>query len=132
MHKAFAVTISVLIALMISLLPMPSWAIWLQPAWVLMVLIYWTMTSPYRVGVGVAWMTGIIMDLLTGSVLGEHALAFTLVIYFVSKMAIRLNMYPMLQQGLTIFILVFLYQFTLFCIQGFIGELPQSQLYWLS
>lgn len=132
MHRWLAICVTLFIALVLALLPMPDWTIWLRPAWVLMMLIYWGMTTPYRVSVGVAWITGLIVDLLSGTLLGEHAIAFTIVIYFVSRMHIRLRMYPLLQQGISIFLFVLLYQFILYCIQGFIGELPGSNLYWLS
>ena len=59
-------------------------------------------------------------------------LRYTIVIYFVSRMHIRLRMYPLLQQGISILFFVLLYQFILYCIQGFIGQLPASHLYWLS
>ena len=81
---------------------------------------------------GVAWLMGLIIDLLNGTLIGEHALAFTLVIYFVSRMHMRLRMYPMLQQSISVFIFVLFYQFILYCVQGFIGVLPSSHLYWLS
>lgn len=132
MHSWMAIIVTLIIALILAVLPMPAWAVWFRPAWVLMVMIYWSMMVPYRVGVGMAWFMGLIVDLLNGSLLGEHALAFTVVVYFVSRMHIRLRMYPLLQQGFSVFVFVFLYQFILFCIQGFIGELPQSHLYWLS
>lgn len=132
MHSWFAIFITLLIAIVLAMLPMPDWTIWLRPAWVLMVLIYWSMMLPYRVGVGLAWFVGLIVDLLNGTLLGEHALAFTIVIYFISRMHIRLRMYPLLQQGISILVFVALYQFILFCIQGFIGALPSSNLYWLS
>ncbi len=132
MHNWFAIIVTLFIALVLALLPMPEWTIWLRPAWVLMVLIYWSITVPGRVGVGTAWVMGIIMDVLNDTLLGEHALAYTMVIYFVSRMHIRLRMYPLLQQGLSIWAFVFLYQFIIYCIQGFIGSLPESHLYWLS
>jgi rod shape-determining protein MreD len=132
MHSWFTIILTLVIALVLTLLPMPGWTVWLRPAWVLMVLIYWAMITPYRVSVGVAWMTGLVVDLLNGTLLGEHALAFTVVIYFVSRMYIRLRMHPMLQQGLNVLVFVLLYQFILYCIQGFIGQLPVSNLYWLS
>jgi rod shape-determining protein MreD len=131
MHSWVAIGITILIALILAMLPMPEWTIWLRPVWVLMVLIYWAMTVPQRVSVGVAWIVGLTMDLLTGTVLGEHALAYALVIYVVAHLHMRLRMYPMLQQGMSVFIFVLLYQFILYCIQGFIGELPRSQLYWM-
>lgn len=132
MHSFFAILTTLLIAAILAMLPMPDWTAWLRPAWVLMVLIYWAMMLPYQVSVGIAWFTGLIIDLLNGTLLGEHALAFTIIIFFVSKMYIRLRMYPLLQQGLSIFIFVLLYQFILYCIQGFIGQLPGSNLYWMS
>ncbi|MBV9576732.1 MAG: rod shape-determining protein MreD [Gammaproteobacteria bacterium] len=132
MHSWLAILTTFVIAFVLALLPMPDWTVWLRPAWILLVLIYWAMTTPYRVGVGVAWMIGLIADLLNGTLLGEHALAFTTIIYFVSRMHIRLRMYPLLQQGISVLGFVLLYQFILYCIQGFIGNLPNSNLYWLS
>ena len=132
MHSWFAIILTLIVALILALLPLPEWTVWLRPAWVLMVLIYWAMTVPYLVSVGVAWVVGLMMDLIMGSLLGEHALAYTIVIYFVTRMYTRLRMYPMLQQGMSIFCFVLLYLFILYCIQGFIGELPSSHLYWLS
>jgi len=132
MPNWLAITLTFVVALILAMLPMPDWTIWLRPAWVLMVLIYWVITIPYRVGVGVAWVTGFIVDLLTGTVLGEHALAYTVVIYFVLRVYMRLRMYPLLQQGLSILFFVLLYQFIIYCIQGFVGDVPSSHLYWLS
>jgi rod shape-determining protein MreD len=131
MYSWTAIFTSLVIAILLAMLPVPEWAIWLRPSWVLMVLIYWAITAPYRVSVGTAWITGIIVDLLTGTLLGEHALAYTVAISFASKMHIRLRLYPLLQQGISVFIFVLLYQFILYCIQGFIGELPGPS-YWLS
>lgn len=132
MHSRFVIILTLVLAIILALLPMPDWTVWLRPAWVLMVLIYWAMIAPTQVSVGTAWIVGVLLDLLTGTVFGEHAVAFTIVIYFVSKMHIRLRMYPSVQQGMSILIFVLSYQFILYCIQGFMGDLPSSQLYWLS
>lgn len=132
MHNGMMIFSSLMIALILMLLPMPEWTVWLRPAWVLLMLIYWNITLPYQVDVTIAFVMGILMDLLTGTLLGEHALALTIIIYFISKTYLRLRMHPLLQQGLSIFLFVLSYQFIIYCIQGFIGELPASQLYWLS
>jgi len=126
------IPLTLIFAFLLTLLPMPGWAVWLRPSWVLMVLIYWTMANPEQVNVGVAWIVGILLDVLQGTLLGEHALALTVVIYLVARMVSRLRMYPLIQQGLSVFVLVSIYQFILFCIQGFLGSLPQSWLYWSS
>lgn len=124
--------LSLVTALFLTLLPMPEWAIWLRPAWVLMMLIYWAITTPEQVNVGIAWICGIFLDMLEGTILGEHALAFVVIIYLVTRMYTRLRMFPILQQSFSIFLLVLLYQCIIFCIQGFIGSLPNSWLFWSS
>ncbi len=128
--NGFVIPFSFLIAFILTLLPMPGWAIWLRPAWILMILIYWTIAAPERVNVGIACIVGIFLDVLEGTLLGEHALALIVVIYLVTRMVSRLRMFPLLQQGFVIFLLVLLYQFILFCIQGFLGALPTSWLFW--
>src|SRR3990167_2675962 len=132
MRNLNAIAITLFVALFLMLLPMPAWTMCARPAWVLMVLIYWTMNTPYHVNVGIAWTVGLLVDILTGTMLGEHALALTIVVYLAYRSRMRIKMYPMLQQGLSIFIFILIYQFILFCIQGFVGEAPRSSLYWLS
>lgn len=131
-RNGFVIPFSFLIAFILTLLPIPNWAVWLQPAWVLMILIYWTLAAPQRVNVGIACVTGLFLDILEGTLLGEHALAFIVVIYLVTRMYSRLRMFPVLQQSCVLFFLVLLYQFILFCIQGFLGALPTSWLFWSS
>lgn len=130
-HGGFIFT-TFIIAFILTLLPMPGWTVWLRPAWLLLILIYWIMWAPYRVNVGVAWLVGIFLDVLNGTLLGEHALAMTVVAYVVARMHTRLRMFSLLQQGLSVFFFVLLYQLTLFCSQGFIGQLPTTWLYWSS
>lgn len=132
MHKRTLIFFTLCLSLILMLLPMPEWATWMRPAWVLMVLIYWAMSLPFILSVGTAWLIGLVVDLLNGTLLGEHALAYTIIIYFVGRMHIRLRMFPMIQQSLFVFALILLYQFIIYCTQGFIGELPRSHLYWLS
>lgn len=131
-HGWPVIIISIIIALILTILPMPEWSGWLRPAWVLMVLMYWTISLPYIANIGMAWLVGVILDVLSGTLLGEHALALTVVIYVVSRMQSRLHMFPLLQQALSVFFLVFLYQFIIYCVQGFVGQLPHGWLYWSS
>jgi rod shape-determining protein MreD len=132
MRNYHAIMISIFIAIILALLPMPTWAMWARPAWVLMVLIFWTMITPSQVNVGIAWTVGLLLDILSGTMLGEHALALTIVVYFVYRFRMRINMYPMLQQGFSVLVFVLIYQIILYSIQRVIGETPQSRLYWLS
>ena len=122
--------ISFIAAFILTLLPMPDWTVWLRPAWVLMVLSYWIMMVPHRVNIGIAWILGLFLDVLNGTLLGEHALAMVLAAYIVARMQSRMRMFPLLQQGLCIMLVVLIYQFVLFCVQGFIGQMPRTWLFW--
>lgn len=132
LYNWFTIFLTLIIALILTMLPMPEWTNWLRPAWVLLVLIYWTMMLPLYIGVGSAWAIGLVVDLLQGTLLGEHAFAYTIVIYFVARMHTRLRMFSLLQQGVSIFMFILLYQSALYCVQGFIDALPNTHLYWLS
>ena len=76
------------------------------PAWVTLVLIYWCMAAPQRVGVGAAWLVGLGLDLLTFGLVGSHALTKTVIAFLVGRVALRLRVYPVWQQ--TAFILILL------------------------
>lgn len=131
MREIFFIVMTLLVALMLSLLSLPVWAMWLRPVWVLLVLIYWVMRRPDRVNVGIAWIVGMILDILNGTLLGEHALALTIVTYLVARIHSRFKMFPLLQQSLSILLLVGLYQLILFCIQGALGHWYKNIWYWL-
>ncbi len=126
------VPVTFLVAFILTLLPMPDWTIWLRPSWVLMVLIYWMMILPHRINLGVAWIMGIFLDVLNGTLLGEHALAMTIATYVVARMHSRMRMFSLLQQSLCVMLIVFIYQFVLYCVQGFLGQTPHSWLFWSS
>jgi len=83
----------------------PQWRGYV-PDWVTLVLIYWCMAAPQRVGVGAAWLVGLGLDFLTFGLLGSHALTKTVIAFLVGRMALRLRAYPVWQQ--TAFILILL------------------------
>lgn len=130
MRNLILISITLVVAMCLTLLPMPMMTVWVRPAWVLLVLIYWTLAMPYQFNVGYAWCAGLFLDMLTGTLLGLHALAMTLVIYLVYRLHRRIHMYPMLQQAFSVFVFVMIYQAIIYSVQGFIGEQPLSY-YWL-
>ena len=76
------------------------------PDWVTLVLIYWCMAAPQRVGVGAAWLVGLGLDLLTFGLVGSHALTKTVIAFLVGRVALRLRVYPVWQQTAYILILL--------------------------
>ena len=64
------IIISIVLALMLAIAPVPAWADAFRPDWVTMTLIYWTMNLPRSYGVGWAWAIGLILDVAQGTLLG--------------------------------------------------------------
>lgn len=123
---------TLLIALILDMLPMPGWGIWLRPEWLLLVLIYWIMVVPYRISVGTAFFWGLFSDLANGSLLGEQAFAFVIIAYIVAKFHKRLWLFPMQQKIVVIFGIILFYKLIIYGVQGFLGQPPETSLYWAS
>ncbi|MDH5357610.1 MAG: rod shape-determining protein MreD [Gammaproteobacteria bacterium] len=102
------IVFSVLFAMLLMLLPLPETLRFVRPEWVIMVLIYWAMALPNRVGVGFAWVVGLLIDVMMGGTLGVLAFAYALVIYLVLGFHLQLRQYPLWQQALSIMSLVLL------------------------
>ena len=122
---------SFVVAIMLTLVPLPDWAAYLRPEWVSMVLIYWCMAVPERVGVGIGWIAGLFLDVVHGAVLGQYAMALALIAFFTLNLHQRLRVYPMGQQALVVLLLILYQQMVVIWIKGFIGDSPDSLRYWL-
>jgi rod shape-determining protein MreD len=115
------IILSFVVALMLTALPMPEWAILWRPAWVALVLIYWCMALPGRAGVLVGWSVGLLLDVMAGTLLGQHALALAVLAFIAHKLHRRVRVLPVWQQGITVFGLVFVFQALLLWINGIKG-----------
>lgn len=110
------------IALALTLVPLPGWAEPLRPAWVLLALIYWSMALPHRVGMGTAWLLGLLVDAAKGAVLGQHALCMTLTVYLVLRTYLRVRNFPVWQQSVAVAALLTFYESLIFMLDGFLGH----------
>jgi len=106
MSKTAVITLSFLLSLILSVLPLPEGLLELNPAWCLLTLLFWTYSNPRRVNIGVAWCIGMMVDGLTGSLIGLHALTFVIVVYVFDLFYRRFQMFHVLQQSLVIGVLV--------------------------
>ena len=66
--------VSILVALLVMLVPVPPAVQPLRPYWLALVLAYWVIEDPDHVGLGLAFIIGLLGDLVTGSLLGEQAM----------------------------------------------------------
>jgi rod shape-determining protein MreD len=129
--SGWRVFVSILVALVLTILPLPHWLEVLRPDLVLLVVIYWSLTAPRFAGLTFAWLCGFSVDVIHGMVFGQHALAFLVVATITHTYQLRMRIFPIWQQAFAVFLLLFLYQFTVFWIDGIIGEAVVTWLRWV-
>lgn len=91
---------SLLVAVMLNWLPWHGWGLALRPDFVALVLLYWCTYKPHRVGIGIAWTVGILVDVADASLFGQHALAYTVLAFGGIVLNRRLQMFDPRQQAL--------------------------------
>lgn len=131
-HGGGVIVFTFIIALLLTVIPLPDWARYMRPDWVGLVLIYWCMALPERVGVATGWFTGLMVDLLTGTLLGQHALSLTVVAFITLKFHLRLRLVPVWQQSLTVLVLLVLHQLLALWISRIIGRPGAPWFFWMS
>lgn len=75
------VILSFAVAMILRIIPLRGDWVSFNPDWVGLVLLFWVLAVPPRVGVLRAWGIGLIVDALTGCLLGQHALAYGVMAY---------------------------------------------------
>ncbi len=123
--------LSMALAMGMNILPLADWIKLMNPDWVLLLLIYWAMMMPERIGVFNAWMSGIIVDVLTGRILGMHGLIYALVCYSCLKFHRRLRNFPLPQQTVFIFFCLLVAQVLVFWIENIQGRTGLNAYFWL-
>lgn len=125
------ILLSFAVALLLTILPLPDWAQMLRPQWYTLVLIYWTLALPQRVGVGIGWLVGIMVDVLSGTLLGQHALSLALIAYIVLELHLRIRLFPLWQQSLTILVLLLMEKLLSLWVMGAVSQPTPPLSYWV-
>jgi rod shape-determining protein MreD len=119
-------------ALALAIIPLPTVLDVLRPDFLVLVVFYWSIESPRAGGLALAFFAGLALDVINGVVLGQHALALTLTAAWASHLRLRLRVFSILSQSLTIFALLTAYQFILFWVDGATGNPVTSFGRWLA
>jgi rod shape-determining protein MreD len=94
------IVLTLLIALMLNLLALPEALNFIRPDFIALTLIYWVVYHPRRVGFLPAWLLGLAMDVADGSLFGQHALAYAMLMYLSILLHRRIVMFGMRHQML--------------------------------
>lgn len=91
------------LAVMVEQLPWSGWALTLRPDFVLVVVLFWALHQPARVGFGTAFLLGLVADFQDGAVFGQHAIAYAIGVYLVLYLRLRLLLFDPLPQAAQMF-----------------------------
>ena len=117
--RPWFIVFSLFLALLFNFLPTSAWP-WM-PDWVALVIVFWSIREPRRVGMGAGFMLGLVMDVADASLLGQHALAYVLVSYAATAISRRILWFPLGQQALHILPLLLVVQGVQFVVRAMPG-----------
>ncbi|SRR5690554_873800 len=113
--------VSLFLALLLSVAPIPDFLQVARPLWLALVLVYWVFESSPNFKITLAWVMGLAQDVLYGTLFGVHALFLIFVVFATLRFSQRLKMFPLWQQVIFLMVVFSLGQTFVFWINQFAG-----------
>lgn len=124
------VFLTLTVALVLQLFPWSGQGIILRPDFLLVALLYWVLRAPHLCNVGVAWLAGFLVDLASGSLLGQHALVFAMTAFLALLYQRRLVLFNRWQLAAYVFVLLVVARILILLLKLFAGnEAPNWHFY---
>ena len=129
-RNGWVLPVSLLLALLLGLVPLPGLLQPLRPYWLALVLAYWVLEEPDKVGLGAAFLLGVVADLVFGGLLGEQAMRLAILAFILDRFRARLRFFPLSQQALTVGVLLLNDRVVSAAIHLVLGEPQHPWAYW--
>lgn len=118
------------IALMLTVVPLPNYAAVLRPVFIAVVVLYWSTMAPQVGGILLGFLFGLLLDVLKGAQLGQHALAMSFIAFLAVRLHLLTRAKPLFQQALFAMVALLLYETLLWAIDGWSGRPVHSPTRW--
>lgn len=125
------IALTFVMALALELLPLPQGSSRWLPDFVALLLLYWSLNQPRRIGIGFAFFIGLLADIVSSGLFGQHALAYSICAYLVLLRQRRLVMFNLGQQTLVVLALMLLVQLIMALSRWSTGASLPSPAYFL-
>ncbi len=122
----WVIVLTLAVAFLLDSLPLPPWLARFNPDWLALVLIYWCLALPHRLGIGSAWLLGLLVDAARGSLLGQHALVYAVMAFLAVKTHRQVRAFPVWQQAISVVSFLLVGRLLLFWINGMLGYPPRG------
>ena len=125
------IVLTSLAALVLSILPLPGWLQVIRPAFLVLAVLYWSTMAPFVAGMALGFFSGLALDVFQGSLLGEHALALSLLTYLALRLNLLMRAKPIFEQSLYVLTALVVYELLLWVIDGWTGRSNSNALRWI-
>ena len=129
-RNGWVLPVSLLLALLLGLVPLPGLVQPLRPYWLALVLAYWLLEEPERIGLGGAFLLGLVADLAFGGLLGEQALRLVVMAFILDRFRARMRFFPLSQQALVVGVLLLNDRVVTAAIHVVLGAPQLPWMYW--
>ena len=123
---------SFFLGILFAIIPIPDAIQLARPYLLAMLLAYWLMEAPNNVGLGTAFIVGVLADLTSATLLGEQAMRLVVLAFLVQRFRARLRFFPLWQQALAIGLLLLNDRVLAAIIHAAIGAQPMRWLVWFA
>lgn len=128
--KPAFIAATLIAALLVNLLPWSGWLLWLRPDFVALVVLYWCIEEPRKIGFTWAWVLGLMMDVADGSLVGQHALSYSILAYAAIVLHRRVQRFSVASQMLHVIPLLLLNDLIVLAIRMLAGgDYPGHQFF---
>ncbi|MFW5926846.1 MAG: rod shape-determining protein MreD [Wenzhouxiangella sp.] len=124
--------VSILAAVFLTLVPLPAELQPARPYWMAIVLIYWNLEAGSLRRLGQAFALGLLLDLLTGTLLGQHALSLVIISYLTERFRNRIRFFPAWQQAIAVMALLFNDRIVQLWVIGLVDDAWPPWTWWLA
>ncbi len=126
-----AMLLTALAALALHLLPLPEVVAVFRPAFFVLCVVYWSLNAPRAGGITLGFLGGLALDVFKGAVLGQYALATSLIAYVTIRQHLMMRNKPVFEQTLFVVLMLFLWEIVIWAIDGWTGQSSAGFARWV-
>ncbi len=122
----------IILSIVLTIIPVPDLINSFRLPWLMMTVIYFSIFNVSLIGVLSAWFAGLILDLMTGGLMGENAMILSIISYISYRFRFQIRVYPIWQIMVVVLILLSLGELLSLWIQGVSGTMNISIVNWIN
>ncbi len=122
----------ILLSILLTIIPLPNLIDSFRLPWLMMAVIYFSIFNVSLIGIVSSWVSGLLLDLIGGGLMGEHAMILSILSYLSYRFRFQIRIYPLWQIMFVVFLLLCLGEFISLWIEGFSGYIRINIMNWIN